>query len=57
MEDELERIKHVLEIYQTNEAKIDFLLRQVEWLVKVNDSYKTQITKMKNQHNVEMTEK
>ena len=48
MEDEFERIKSILEMHETAEAKIAFLLRQVEWLTQVNKSYKQQITKDKH---------
>jgi hypothetical protein len=47
MEDELARIKSVLNECPTNEDKIAFLLRQVEWLLKTRDSYKKQILKDK----------
>ena len=45
MEDELERIKHVLDTYKTDRDKVAFLLRQFEWLLKVNNAYKSQIEK------------
>jgi hypothetical protein len=41
MENELNRIKSVLDMYPTNEDKIDFLLRQIEWLIKSRNQYKT----------------
>jgi hypothetical protein len=42
MENELKRIKSVLDLCPTNEEKIAFLLRQIEWLLKTRDSYKNQ---------------
>lgn len=47
MENELERIKSVLNECLTNEDKIAFLLRQVEWLLKTRDSYKEQAVMLK----------
>jgi hypothetical protein len=44
MEHELERIKSVLDMCPTDDDKIAFLLRQVEWLLKTRDSYKEQLT-------------
>jgi hypothetical protein len=40
MENELERIKSILDMYEENEDKIAFLLRQVELLIQSRDYYK-----------------
>jgi hypothetical protein len=40
MENELEGIKSVLDMYEENEDKIAFLLRQVELLIQSRDYYK-----------------
>ena len=47
MEDELERIKHVSDMYQKDEDKIAFLLRQIEWLLQSRNAYKEQALKNK----------
>ena len=39
MGEEFEKIKATLELYQTTEDKVAFLLRQVEWLLQVKDAY------------------
>lgn len=40
MDDELERIKYVLDMYEEDRGKIAFLLRQVEWLISSREDYK-----------------
>lgn len=45
MDNEFERIKEILNMYQTNEDKINFLLRQVEMLLNSRDYYKKAVIK------------
>lgn len=43
----LETIKQVLSMYKKNEDKVKYLLREIEFLMLMNDAYKKQMKEEK----------